>query len=631
MAIDRRADRSEGTPTWVWAIIVALALIGPLTHVWIACFPPEGTVATGLHIGDSVFFLQPMRMFQTGFFSPYATCRAPHGAHHIGFFPLPYHYMYGIVGLIADLLRMDHFIFLGIANGIGLLCYLFVVYRFLREIVPKHADLAFLLFTLGGGPGGILYLATGALGLHASPMFDAYFQRYAWYELIEEGNLTPVLQMARLYKTVPLALLFGALLLFFKGRRTEQRRFVLLSTIPLFLGTVMNVVYGPLFWLLAAFHLYCRSGDAPKRRVPALLLLAVPVMLGGLAAWAVLNLSPTYIANTATALRRSMWFSPFVSAMLLHCFVAPVGVVHGIRRLPRLGRACAFAAVGYLAAFTVLYCAYQVYYGNYLRCLEFSAAVRISDWALIGAVLGAGWALRRGRAAPDPDGGAWVTLWLLCFVAVALSAFGQGWFLRFAPKRLMFLIGLPVCIHSAAGLHRLEAARPRIAKFLLGAFLVCGLCSIAVASLFFQGPLGRQPGKGPFAYLHAELMSLAEAEALDNLGSGVVLAPASAPPFIGDVIALRPGNSVVFAQGTLDFSDRPMAELGAQVGEFFSPNATEAFRRDLVEQWCVDYVYCPDGRPVDDQVIAALRDAPWLDEVAQCGEAIVFRVMGESE
>ena len=619
------------TPAWVWAIIIGLALIEPVTHGWIAYFPPEGTAPTGLHIGDSGYFLQPMRMFGTGFFSPYATCKSPHGAHHAGFFSLPDNYMYGVLGLIANLLHIDHFLFLGIANGAGLAVYLFIVYRFLCEIVPQHANLAFVLFTLGGGPGGVLYLVTGALGLHHAPMFDAYFQRYAWYELIEEGNLTPVLQMVRLYKTLPLAFFFGALLLFFKGYRLRNARWIALSTIPLFVGTLLNVVYGPVVWGLGVCYLYCRKGDPIGKRAAAAGVFAVPVFLAGVAAWGVLNLNPVALGN-ALALRRCMWFSPFVSAILLHLFVAPIGVARGIRRLPAVGRLAALAAVGYLAAFTVLYCLYQAYYGNVLRCLEYTAAVRISDWALIGAAIGAGFGLRRPAVKADgvrhdeePDG--WTTLWLLGFVAVALSAFGQGWFLRFSPKRLMFLIGLPICIHSAEGLHRLETNHPRIARGLLAAFLACGACTIAVTALFFQGPLGRQAGEGPFAHLHAEVMSPADAEALSRLGPGVVLTPASAPPYFGDIIALRPGNSVVFAQGTLNFSDQPMADLGEHVGKFFNPAATDAFRRGFVEEWCVDYVYCPDRHPVDTAVLDALRSASWLEEIAQCGDAVVFKVI----
>ncbi|HIJ74023.1 MAG TPA: hypothetical protein HPP83_07970, partial [Candidatus Hydrogenedentes bacterium] len=150
---------------------------------------------------------------------------------------------------------------------------------------------------------------------------------------------------------------------------------------------------------------------------------------------------------------------------------------------------------------------------------------------------------------------------------------------------------------------------------------------ILVGSLFLQGPLGRVPGQGPFAYCHAEIMSEADARVLDALGKGVVLTPATPGPYFGDVVALRKGNRVINGHGAMNLSDLDLLETEKETAQFFSSKSSEAFRRELVVKYCIDYVLCPDTHPVDDAVLSALYDIAWLAEVAQENKAVLFRVV----
>ncbi|MCH7702429.1 MAG: hypothetical protein IID37_12155, partial [Planctomycetes bacterium] len=86
-------------PSWVWALIIALSAVEPVTHLWIAYAPPEGYAPTGLHSLDSAFYLDCMNMFPSAFATPYATCQSPYGQSYIGFFSTTIYWMYGIVGL----------------------------------------------------------------------------------------------------------------------------------------------------------------------------------------------------------------------------------------------------------------------------------------------------------------------------------------------------------------------------------------------------------------------------------------------------------------------------------------------------------------------------------------------------
>ena len=49
----------------------------------------------------------------------------------------------------------------------------------------------------------------------------------------------------------------------------------------------------------------------------------------------------------------------------------------------------------------------------------------------------------------------------------------------------------------------------------------------------------------------------------------------------------------------------------------------------IVEEWCVEYVYCPDTWPVAPEAIEQLRQCMWLDEIASEGNAVLFQVLGD--
>jgi hypothetical protein len=217
-------------------------------------------------------------------------------------------------------------------------------------------------------------------------------------------------------------------------------------------------------------------------------------------------------------------------------------------------------------------------------------------------------------------------LWLLLFTAAGVSAWGGGWYMQLVPRRLLVLLGLPLAILAAATLNRIAARRPRVANRLTAGVAVLGACSVAVGALYFQGPLGHTPGEGPFAYLHYELMTPADAALLDALPPGRVAAPMFNPFAFTEVIALRPGNPVACGVGTLNHADVPFEPMREATRSFFLPETPDAFRREFVRAWCVRYVYCPDTCPVPEQTLEAFRATPWLQEVAARGEGAVFKV-----
>ena len=605
-------------------MIVVMALIQPLTHLLIRYAPPEGTLPTGLDIPDSALFLESMAMFPSGFASPYATCQAVAGDQSIAYYNVPHLWLYGLIGLIHNLIPMDRFVFYGMVNGLGAFLYLVVVYRFLRERVPVIANRAFLLFCLSAGPGGLLYGVFALLGLQHHPEFENWFFRFAVYDLMEGPHFNPVLYFPRLYYTLSLAACLGGLGALIRRYDTAQQRFPWAAALGLFFGTFINARYGVFLGGVLVLYLMCQRKPDYRAAARSLGHYAVPAGTAFFLATLLGRLNPAVIDNVLNVADMAMWFSPFVlvTAVPLIASSRPVA-----QKLGRGGRALVSiplaAGVGYLIAFAAGYVLYQGYYGNLLAGRDGSVAAAISDWSLLGALAGAVWGWRRSKGGHSSEASInipdWVLLWFVGFAALAVSGFGQGWFLRLGPQRLQILLWLPLCIMAAYGLHTMT---PRWRRAFMVTLLCFGVTSVSVAAFCFQSPVGRRDAQGPWVDLHAEIMSKDDGGLLEALGGGVVMAPAPA----SDVVVLQRRNPVVFGIGTFNLTDQSYTELHGVVDTFFSPETSDQIRREIVQAWCVDWVYCPATWTVDAKTRAALSEAPWLELRQTAGEGAVYRV-----
>ncbi len=613
---------SRPTPWWVWAIIIVLAASQPVMLCWTRYAPPEGAVPTGLQIPDSALFLYSMDMFTTRFESLYATCQSTEGTHSVRFYAVPHLWLYGALGLAAAACRVDPYLLYGVANGAGAFLYLWIIYRFLREAAPRHANRAFLLFTLSGGPGGLLYLISGVAGMYAWPDFETYFKRFALYDLMEGPHFNPVLYFPRLYYTLSLAAGFGALTAIIRAVRQRNPRGLILWMIPVLFGSFLDARFAVFTFGVVAVYLALQGGVPRRLRLVFGAYYAVPAGLGCAASYALMRTNPVVIENHLQVGSMAMWFSPFLIVTWLHLLLAARPIRDVVRRLPRVPRLLVYTGTGYLAAYGALYVIYQGYYGNLLTGRDGSVAAAVSDWALLGAGVGLVQVLLRRFRPGVPNAYAWLLLWLVGYLCISLSAWGGGWFLRFGPQRLQVFLWLPLCIFAAMGLARLRHAPAAWAIL-----LTCGITSVLVSLWAFQGPVGRAYARGPFAEVHAEVMSQIDATMLEHLGSGTVLTPAPA----GDVIVRQRGNPVVFGIGTFNLTDQSYVAIKQDVNDFFTAGTPENRRRDIVKRWCVEYVFCPDTWPVAAAVRAELRNTDWLNEIASEGEALLLQVAKDEE
>ena len=634
-------------PAPVLLLSLALASTQPLIGLWLAYAPPPGYAATGLHIPDSALFLQSMRMFSNGFESQYVTCQSP-AISGIQFYPLPHLWLYGMLGLVARTLGISDFAMYFLANGIGAFVYLLAVYFFLREVARQNWRLPFVLFCLSGGLGGVFYLVTLLLGLQSAPEFADYFRRFALYELFEGAHLQPVLCFPRLYYTLSLALCLGALTLLIKGRGQNDRRTLALAGLLFLPGMFIDMRYGAFTLALAVLYLWQETPPArPLHHVFSLGWLATPGAAGAAAGWLLMKTNPAAIQNHIDVANTAMWLTPFLSVAALHLLVAPREVYRRAARLPLLEKTLAFGAIGYLTAFILLFAAYQLYWGNILVARDAAAALAVSDWAFIGAAAGFVWShLECGRYmrgllpllhAQDAQGARlscrntrapdWIVLWLLSFLVMSITAFGGGWWLKFGPQRLQIFLWLPLCIVSAGAIENLRSRKPLLARAITAGLVVCGISSLVVAVLFFQGPLPfrRDEARPPYAGYHAEIMTANDDDDIGAIGDGIVLAPNLA----ADAIALNRPNRVVWGTGSFNMSDQPYAAMEADVAKFFGPDATAQWRRDFIEKWCVAWIYCPETWPVSTAAIEQIRALPCLQEIARHGSAVVFRVKND--
>jgi hypothetical protein len=612
-------------PKWVWGIVMVYLLLEPASHFWLVTSPPEGTAFTGLHHPDSVIFLHAMRMFETDFFAPFVSSAAE-SPFSYRYFPVPFLWMYGIVGAVGRILHIPVFHMLGIANGVGIAVYLMVVYKLFQAIWPKHANRAFLLLTLGGGVGGALYVMAAIAGSVNNPDFQQMFFRYAFYELMEGPRMAPWLIMPRLYYTFPLALCFGSILAVVHWFRNPSRKLMYIAAALLLLATFLNLRLGPIAWGVIMLALFTHRHFLLKQRlILAGWLTAAVGVSAAVTVW-MLSWNPVYSETAITLIRRSMWFSPFISVAFFHVLLLPKMVLDHRSKMKRWDAVWFHAAWGYLLAFGGFYGLYLLYYGEIWRTADYSAAVRVSDPALLGALAGGIWGWRTGKSETESHLDAmhtWILLWFGLFLVLAISAWGQGWFIQFGPQRVMLFLGPPLCLLTAHGLGSIGIKRPRFVNSYLGVMIGCGVISIGVSALAFQGPLGHDPNKSAFHEYHSEVMSEADEECLRELGPGRVMTPTSLPSF-GDIVSVR-GNLALYGLGAWDLSDRSALEISEAVDVFYSFETSDVDRFSIAEEWGIDWVYCPDTSPVDPWVLDDLKEAQWLEVVAESGRAVLFR------
>ncbi len=611
---------------WIIGLILCLSSIPVATHLWIQFFPPQGALPTGVHTGDSAHHLVCMRAVRTHFHSPYATCQAEMGTQDGRYFANPLFLLYVVLGFFSHGIGISDFLFLGFANSIGGALYLWAVYCFLRRVAPQQAFYAFLLFVFGGGLGGLAYVYARGSGLYAAPGFESYFMRFASYELIEGQYIAPLLLMPRLYYTLPLAMGWAALTLFFRIEGDRQRRYIVWTGIVLLLlvASFLNLRLGPMFLLVLLLYMAIGSTHPIRNRLRHFVMLSAPVLLGMLFALGVLHQHPSYIKNVSDVAQGMMKVIPFLTAVFFAGCLAVLGIFRLLPNLSGRTRLLLFGLLGYAIAYVLLILGYQAYYGNWWQGGDAAAAVAMSDWALLGIVPGlfVGYILRAKLTKKlSPCG--WIVVWLLLFFSLATGAFGHGTFLRFSPERFMVFLGIPLSIIAAYGLASLPAWGRRLA---LACVLISGGVSIVVSTLFFQGPLGFSGGRGPFSYLHYELMTDADAQLLESLPSGTVLTPPWSPIAFGEVVAQRDGMQVVGGPGAMNLGDQDFATLQEQVNRFFAPNTDAKFRRDFLTTWCVDYIYCPDTCPVSEEFRNMLMHMPELYLRVSVEKGCIFAV-----
>lgn len=620
-------------PRWVMAVILCIGLIDPVSHVLIRHFPPDGAAPTGGHTIDTFNYLTGMRYAHPPWTSPYSLCNDGFSAGDPTLFSLPHHHLFGFVGTLGGWLRVPPFYMIGLANGFCVSFYLYAVYCFLVVAVPRLANRAFLLFGLGGGLGGLLYLLTWPGGLHHHPDFGSYFLRHFIYELCEGPRFQPWLMAARLYYTLAFGFAFFGLAAFRRGLVHERRGDLATAAILFAFAAFLNFRAGPMLWGALAIMAACHTAWPVRRRIFWAGAALIAVIAGaGAAAWMVSH-NPRLLESVARSQRTALWFSPIVSATFFYWLILPGALIRAANQMKGFFRHAAWIALAYVTAFAALYTLYQLYYGNVLRTGEFKVAVLISDWALLaGVTLGAAVAWRTGQSARPvaariaPD---WAALWLLLFFALAISAWGRGWFLRFTPDRFVIVIGVPLAILGAAAIEEGLGRRSRFHLGIQWAIVVCGVLSILVTWLVSHGPLGYHTVQRHYGWTRNAFVNQADVDTLAHLGQGVVLAPSSGAPLMGDLAVLR-GNTTVFGIGTLDYTRHAALGIRGDVAMFFDPDTPDPWRKEKAEAWCVRYIYCPDTDPVALGTVAQLRVCGWLTEVAANGDAVLFERIDET-
>jgi len=344
---------------------------------------------------------------------------------------------------------------------------------------------------------------------------------------------------------------------------------------------------------------------------------------GLLLALLIASRNPSHVTSSLAITRESIGLAAWAASagLLLPPAVAAIG--RALCAAQGWTRYALCAGAGYLGSFAALHAGYQVYFGNYLLPLDFAAAVAVSDYALAGVPLGLV-AARTLRPAPQEAAPpAWLALWLLGALGIGVSAWGSGWFIQFAPQRLLVFCGLPLAALAAYGLHG-WAALPRRAY--LTATLAAGALGIAFAWGVSHGPCFDAQARALLPWTRFAYISEADAEAIALLEDGVVLTPSLGAPLYGDVIAAGTRCSVVYGNGTLDFSGEDMSAVRRAISDFYAPGTSESDRRALLDSWRVRYILCPELAPVDPATRADLREMLGARVVHESGDVLLVEL-----
>lgn len=619
--------QSTRIPPIVWVVAVLIASIEPVMHSWLAYAPPEGTAHTGLRVPDTNVFLHSMQMFETDFRSNYTPCTDGPG-HGAQYYASPGRWMLGVLGWVTGKMGLDTFIALGLLNGLGMFAYLIAVYGFMRTALPKHAITSFVLFALSGGFGGIVYIVTGLLGLHDQAQFEPMFLRFAHYELFPGTHLAPHLHGPFLYYTLPLALLMLAFSSLIRSLRDDAFRRIIWTVIALGLAAFLNVRLSAPGFGIALLLLMVDTRANLRLRIAIASAIGFAAIVGGGCAWAVFRSGGSGVSNVMQMAGIGMWVTPFITAAIFHVATVPRGLRIVSRDWSGLPRVVMYACGGYLALFGLLFCGYQLYYGNILVVRDAVAAMAVSDWALIGAVIGLAIAIAvRKRETDEADPiPIWIALWFAVTVVLAIGAFGGGWYLRFTPQRLMVIIAVPLSMLSAMGFDDWRGKSSKQATAWLFTTVACGVVSIIVGVFWLQGPLGGHAGEGVFPQARAGLMTKVDDELIARITGGSIAAPINRAPYFGDIIGQRKPDSIVVGAGSVGFSNLDWFELRADIAALYHPATEAQTRRAIVDKYCIDVVYCPDTTPVPDETVAAFDTLPWLERMEKAGRGRIYRV-----
>ena len=568
----------------VLTLIVSLGLIEPLAHCWIAYAPPDGLVPTGIRTSDGVIYAHCMNMFESGFYSPYATAAATDGPNSVHYFWLPFHWLYGIFGAFAGMLGLSHFFALGWINGFFLSLMLYVVWRFFREVDPDRANIAFVLYTLGGGLSGLIYLVAMQRMANGDVSLREFVARSTAYELLEGPGLLPSLYGPRAYYTVSLALSIGSLTALIRAVRIACGGHALFAALLLFAGGIVNARYAGLLACSGILYLLCAETSPARLRKRFGMYYAIALTLALAVNAACMANNPVGAANTAGLVRQSILLTPMLVALCWRLLLAS-RAWSGVLALPAFPRVAAYGALGYLAAFVPMHFAYQIYHGNLLTGGDGAAAVAVSDPALLGALLGAVWGYRTVIPSTQ-DEHAWLWPWLLVLLAVGVCAIGQGWFLRLVPQRALVVAALPLALLGARGFMRWQATSPRVAQTVFAMSVLGGVSAILLSAFAVHGPLKRDIQLWP----RSEFVPQAVAEGMESVPPGIVLAPS---PY-NDLLSLYPGVRVLGGMGAADLSDAPSLALNAAVERFFAADTPDDARIEILRAWKIVHVFAPD-------------------------------------
>jgi hypothetical protein len=452
-------------PSKIWLILIAVfSLIAPLHMLLLYAHPNDSLVFAGLG-GDDAIVQATMASYHFGFESPWSPGESVFNSPG-----LSSAYVHVFIGVLLGFAAAP-FVALIIVHFLLSFALYIVVYNFLRFFLKKELDLAFLMFLMPVGAGGILYILSFFwFGPHFTPLVGLLSS----YEFGMYSISLP-------FRLVPQITGFLSILAYRKDKK-------LLSGVLLGITNISYPFLGfgfSLLLVLLEISYYKKGVLASAKKMLAVLITGAIFLLPWLAGY---FSNRSYFSAYSGIAGESVLLLPLIGSMAIPLVLIFVAYRKFLKKFALLLSAVViFSAALVLAQLYNFALSDSSLLTKWIKLVQLENTMKaFAGWlGIIEAVffalflISAFYIVRR-RISPRMK---FFALWLLLLSSLSVITAG---FVFWNPSRLFIILKVPFVVFASLAAYRLASNFKIKIKFLFAAFLVISLPMFVAANAWVQ-------------------------------------------------------------------------------------------------------------------------------------------------